>query len=192
MPVDYTGRMPPPAAPMVDPQTGAASVAFWHWMLAIFKRTGDGVGIAAVDVQTAADAAQATATAAAAAVVTEQGVRAAADTAEANTRAAADAAEATARMAADAAETAARIVAVAAEATTRAAADTTLTTAIATEATTRATADALLAPKANPAFTGTVDMPIFTNAVNDAAAAAAGVAVGQLYRNGSIVMLRIV
>lgn len=192
MAVDYTGRMPPPAAPMVDPQTGIISNAWWHWALALFKRTGDGVGIAAVDVQTAADAAQATATAAGLATAAETVRAQDAEATEAAIRAAADAAEASARMAADAAETAARIAAVSAEATTRASADTTLTTAIATEATTRAAADALLAPKANPAFTGAVFMPIFTNAVNDAAAAAAGVAIGQLYRNGSIVMLRIV
>lgn len=30
-----------------------------------------------------------------------------------------------------------------------------------------------------------------TNAANDAAAAAAGVAIGQLYRNGSVIMVRI-
>ncbi len=35
-------------------------------------------------------------------------------------------------------------------------------------------------------------IPILTNAVNDAAAAAAGVPVGGLYRNGSVVMQRIV
>lgn len=36
------------------------------------------------------------------------------------------------------------------------------------------------------------NLPVLVNAVNDAAAAAAGVQVGQAYRNGSIVMQRIV
>lgn len=34
------------------------------------------------------------------------------------------------------------------------------------------------------------NIPVLTNAANDAAAATAGVAVGQAYRNGSIVMQR--
>lgn len=36
-----------------------------------------------------------------------------------------------------------------------------------------------------------VDFSILTNAVNDAAAATAGVEIGKLYRNGSIVMVRV-
>jgi hypothetical protein len=36
------------------------------------------------------------------------------------------------------------------------------------------------------------NLPPLFNAVNDAAAAAGGVAVGQMYRNGSIVMVRVV
>lgn len=34
--------------------------------------------------------------------------------------------------------------------------------------------------------------PTLTDAANDAAAAAAGVAIGQLYRNGSVVQVRVV
>lgn len=34
--------------------------------------------------------------------------------------------------------------------------------------------------------------PTLINAANDAAAAAAGVAIGQFYRNGSVVMMRVV
>ena len=37
---------------------------------------------------------------------------------------------------------------------------------------------------------GALKMPLLTNAANDAAAATAGVAVGQLYRNGSVLMQR--
>src|ERR1700722_4260362 len=40
MAVDYTCRMPPPGAPLVDQDTGYPSTAMWHWMLAIFKRLG--------------------------------------------------------------------------------------------------------------------------------------------------------
>jgi len=51
--------------------------------------------------------------------------------------------------------------------------------------------------RAAPTFTGVVTLPAtvaiatLTNAVDDAAAATAGVAVGRLYRNGSVVMVRI-
>lgn len=51
--------------------------------------------------------------------------------------------------------------------------------------------------RASPTFTGTVTLPAtvaiatLTDAANDAAAATAGVAVGRLYRNGSILMVRI-
>lgn len=60
------------------------------------------------------------------------------------------------------------------------------------------TADALKANAASPTFTGTVTLPTsvlglngLANAVNDAAAASASVPVGGLYRNGSILMVRI-
>jgi len=43
-----------------------------------------------------------------------------------------------------------------------------------------------------PAGTGGLKMPLLTNAASDAAAASAGVAVGQFYRNGSVVMQRVV
>lgn len=36
------------------------------------------------------------------------------------------------------------------------------------------------------------NLPTLVNAANDAAAAAAGVLVGQMYRNGSILMVRVV
>jgi hypothetical protein len=181
MAINYACRLPNPAGPVVDPSTGAPTVALWHWMLAMFVRTGDAPGIGSVDSAALAAAATAAATAASGAVITEAGVRLAADTAEAATRAAAVSAEATARA-----------TAVTSESTTRAGADTTLTTNLAAETSARIAADLLLAPKANPAFTSTVTMPIFTNALTDAAAAIAGVAVGQLYRNGSIVMQRII
>lgn len=42
-----------------------------------------------------------------------------------------------------------------------------------------------------PARTGTAALSPTVNAVNDTAAAAAGVAVGSLYRNGSIVQIRV-
>lgn len=51
--------------------------------------------------------------------------------------------------------------------------------------------------RASPTFTGTVTLPSavalgsLTDAANDAAAASAGVAVGRLYRNGSVLMVRI-
>lgn len=38
---------------------------------------------------------------------------------------------------------------------------------------------------------GAIVMPLLTNAANDAAAAGAGVAVGQIYRNGSVLMQRV-
>lgn len=38
---------------------------------------------------------------------------------------------------------------------------------------------------------GNIGVATLTNAVNDAAAAAAGVAIGQLYRNGSVVQIRV-
>jgi hypothetical protein len=180
MAVDYTCRLPSPALPMVDPKTGAPSVAMWHWMLAMFVRTGDAPGIGSVDSATLAAAATAAATAASGAVITEAGVRLAADTAEIAARAGAITTEAGARAAA-----------VTTEAGTRAGADTLLTNNLTAEINARLAADLLLAPRANPAFTGTVAMPIFTNALTDAAAAIAGVAIGQLYRNGSIVMQRI-
>lgn len=36
------------------------------------------------------------------------------------------------------------------------------------------------------------DLPVLVDAVNDAAAAAAGVAIGRMYRNGSVLMVRVV
>ena len=40
---------------------------------------------------------------------------------------------------------------------------------------------------------GLLGAPVqLTNAANDAAAAAAGIAIGQLYRNGSVVQIRVV
>lgn len=199
MAVDYTCRMPVPGTPLVDPQTGLVSVGMWHWMLSMFKRTGDAdPGIGTVDAEALAAAAQAAATAASGAVLTEAGVRAAADAGlttaiatEATTRAAADALLAPkaspALTGTPTAPTAAPLTS-----TTQLATTAFGTLAVGVETSARTAADALLAPQANPVFTGTVFMPIFTNAVNDAAAAAAGVAVGQLYRNGSIVMQRIV
>jgi hypothetical protein len=39
--------------------------------------------------------------------------------------------------------------------------------------------------------TGAISSPLFINAVNDAAAATAGVQIGQWYRNGSVMMQRV-
>lgn len=46
------------------------------------------------------------------------------------------------------------------------------------------------AVQANMAFSK-LSLPTAINAANDAAAAAAGVAVGEMYRNGSVVMIRV-
>ena len=43
---EYTCHMPSPGSPMVDPATGAPSIAWWNWALKIYARTGGGVGIA--------------------------------------------------------------------------------------------------------------------------------------------------
>jgi hypothetical protein len=44
----------------------------------------------------------------------------------------------------------------------------------------------------NPTFSGSIQTTLLINAASDAAAATAGVVVGQLYRNGSFVMQRVV
>lgn len=41
-------------------------------------------------------------------------------------------------------------------------------------------------------LSGTIKMTGLTNAVDDSAAATAGVAVGQVYRNGSVLQIRVV
>jgi hypothetical protein len=41
-------------------------------------------------------------------------------------------------------------------------------------------------------FASPINVAALTNAANDVAAAAAGVAIGQLYRNGSVIQVRIV
>lgn len=41
-------------------------------------------------------------------------------------------------------------------------------------------------------FASPINLAALTNAANDGAAAAAGVVVGQLYRNGSVIQVRIV
>lgn len=41
-------------------------------------------------------------------------------------------------------------------------------------------------------LSGTIKLSGLTNAVDDAAAATAGVAVGQVYRNGSVLQIRVV
>lgn len=175
MAVDYTCRMPTPGTPLVDPQTGLVSVGMWHWMLSMFKRTGDAdPGIGTVDAEALAAAAQAAATAASGAVLTEAGVRAAADAGLTT----AIATEATTRAAADTTLT----TAIGTEATTRASADTTLTTAIATETTNRTAADALLAPLLTPVFTASIQIdtggPTWTQG---AAAPSSTQPVGSLY-----------
>lgn len=59
------------------------------------------------------------------------------------------------------------------------------------------TANALKANLASPTFTGTVTLPAtiavgaLSNQVNDAGAAGASVPVGGLYRNGSVLMVRV-
>jgi hypothetical protein len=100
---EYTCHMPHPGTPMVDPATGAPSIAWWNWALKIFSRTGAQQGASTTGAQGSADAASAAAAAA----------QASADTANASV-----ASEATARAAGDAtnaaaitAETAARTAA---------------------------------------------------------------------------------
>lgn len=101
------------------------------------------------------------------------------------TQATAAAAQTTANTAQTTA-TAAQTTANTAEATAVAAA-----AAVVTERTRALAAEALLAPKASPVFSGAAPVfALFTQAVNDAAAATAGVAIGQLYANGSVVMQR--
>lgn len=40
MALDYNCRLPSPALPMADPQTGTPSLALWRWMLAMWTRSG--------------------------------------------------------------------------------------------------------------------------------------------------------
>lgn len=141
---------------------GTLTITGFRYFLAMWSRTGSGQGTDTNVVRTTALAAQATATTAQATAV------------------AASAAAGTAQTTANSATSA-----VALETTNRIA-------AVSGEATTRAAADALLAPQANPTFSGVITFPLLTNAINDAAAATAGVAVLALYRNGSIVMQRVV
>lgn len=125
----YTAAMPVPSGPIADPQSGIPTPAWYRWCLAIYTRTGAGVGIGTGDVQTQAVDAQSTA-----------------DTAQTEAGAAqvsADAAQATA----DTASTAA----VAAQAT----ADTAAANLV-IETANRIAADALLLPKLNPVFTGPI------------------------------------
>lgn len=181
----YNARLPAPAVPMVDPATGLATVAWWSWARSMFARVGgDGSGIPVADVQAAATAAANAAATAHAAAVTAQSAATTAQTA-ATAASAAVTAEVAARISAVTTEGAARLAADITEATVRLADDGTETAA-------RIAADLLLAPQANPTFTGAIQLPILFNALNDAAAAAGGVAVGQLYRSGSAVMQRIV
>jgi hypothetical protein len=51
--------------------------------------------------------------------------------------------------------------------------------------------DALVAAIVAAMVAGQLPLPAFQNAANDAAAAAAGVQVGQMYRNGSVLMVRV-
>jgi hypothetical protein len=182
MAVDYTCRMPAPGAPMVDVETGVISHAWWHWALAVFKRTGDAPGIGTVDAETLANAAQAAAAAASGAVSTEAGVRAAADTANAS----AITTEATTRAAADTAEIAARNAAIAAEAVLRVAADAAeviaRNTAIGVETSRATAAEALLAPKATPVFTTSIQIDVGGPTWTEGAAAPSSTQpIGSLY-----------
>lgn len=154
-----------PSGPLLD---GGELTPVWRaYFASLYARTGGAPGASADGVQSNLDAEiaarQAGDVALSGAVVTERGERQAADTAEATARAAADTAEATARAA----------------------------------------ADALLLPKTGGTLSGAVTAPAATlgslrfstvpvNAANDAAAATAGVAVGGVYRNGSVLMVRVV
>lgn len=52
--------------------------------------------------------------------------------------------------------------------------------------------DLILAALLSGNFANPLNMTALTNAANDAAAAAAGVGVGQVYRNGSVLQVRVV
>ena len=155
-----------PSGPLLD---GGELTPVWRaYFASLYARTGGAPGASADGVQSNLDAEiaarQAGDVALSGAVVTERGERQAADTAEATARAAADTAEVTARTA----------------------------------------ADALLLPKTGGTMTGSLTAPagatlgslrfstLPVNAANDAAAAAAGVAVGGTYRTGSALMVRVV
>lgn len=176
-----------PGAPIVDLQTGGATTTMLRFMLALWQRTGNSLGVATVDVQASAAAAQAsavTAQAAAAAAQASANAASSAVAAEAVTRAAADSTEATTRATADTNEATTRATADTNEATTRA-------TAITTEANARIAADALLAPIASPVFTGAAPtFALFGTYASDALAAAGGIVVGQLYWSGTAVVQR--
>jgi hypothetical protein len=159
--------LPPPQL-AVDAD-GTLSPAWWACMGAVHGRTGGGEGISTAAV--ADDLATETAQRQAADVAIHTDIAA-----EAVTRANADTTETNARLAAD----------------------TTLQTNITAEATARASADLLLVPlDGSRAMTGQLRLPAqqFTtlpiNAANDAAAAAAGVPVGGVYRTGSILSVRV-
>jgi len=156
-----------PSGPLLDEATGEVLPVWRAYFASLYARTGGAPGesatAVAADLATETAARQAGDVALSGAVVTERGERQAADTAEATARAAADTAEVTARTA----------------------------------------ADALALPKTGGTMTGPVTAPAATlgslrfstvpvNAANDAAAAAAGVAVGTVYRNGSALMVRVV
>lgn len=155
-----------PTGPFIDRSTGDISAPWRLFLLVLFRRTGQSVG----DSTAAAQAAAITAQTAAGVAQTSANGASAAVLIEAGARVNGDSINATA---------------IAAEATTRGA-------AITAEAASRTTADNLRAPKLNAVHTGTFSTALLTNAANDAAAAGAGVAVNQFYRNGSIVMQRVV
>lgn len=132
----YTAAMPVPSGPIADPQSGLPTPAWYRWCLAIYTRTGSGVGIGTGDVQTQAVDAQSTA-----------------DTAQTEAGAAqvsADAAQATADTAQATADTASTAATAAQTTADTAAADLVIETAA------RIAADAALLPKSNPVFTGPI------------------------------------
>lgn len=179
------GTPPAPQSPIADPATGIVTIPWWYWFQTLLTRTGGLPGVDVTTVQTLAQTAETQAEAA-------QTAAAAALTAANTAQTTANAAE-TAALAATATADGASTTATAAAATATAAQTTAATaqTAVAAETTRALAAEALLAPKASPTFTGLAPkFALFIQAVNDAAAAAAGVVVGQFYVNGSVLMQR--
>jgi hypothetical protein len=170
-----SAAIPSPGAPLVDADGNIAPV--WRaWLLILQRRTGGSAGVSVGEIEAALRA--------------ETAARLAAD----STLTAAIGVEATHRAAADNAE-----VLVRAEADLWLRTHTllltggTLTGALVG---TTASFDTLLADEATIAGLVSLDAATFTtlptNAANDAAAATAGVPVGGVYRNGSVLMVRVV
>lgn len=162
-------NLPAPQAPVVDPTSGIATTPWWYVFQRLLARTGGSQGVNVVTVQTTASTASTAATAA-------QTTASAAATAAATAQTAAGEASTTA-TAAQTTANGASTTATAAQTTADAAA-----TATAAETARAEAAEALLAPKASPTFSGASPVfALFPAYANDTAAAAGGIAVGQLY-----------